>query len=71
MSKQAQLKDPKRGPTAAGRADFKRRQGAHFRPGVKDPANTLEKMRRKGSFLRRMFGHNDGALVDKKGHPTQ
>jgi len=48
--KGAPLKDPKGGLTAAGRAHFKRTEGANLKPGVKGPANTPEKMRRKGSL---------------------
>lgn len=66
-----QLKDPKGGLTAAGRAAFRRSEGAHLRPGVKGPADTPEKMRRKGSFLRRHFATLRGPLVDVKGQPTR
>jgi Domain of unknown function (DUF6321) len=71
MKSELRLKDPKGGLTAAGRADFKRREGANLRPGVKGPADTPEKMRRKGWFLRSMFGHDRGTLVDEKGRPTR
>ena len=46
-----QLKDPKGGLTPAGRKYFKETEGANLKPGVKGPADTPEKMRRKGSFL--------------------
>ena len=49
------LKNPKGGLTAAGRAHFKRTEGANLKPGVKGAANTPEKMRRKGSFLTRFY----------------
>ena len=65
------LEDPRGGLTAAGRVAFRRKEGARLRPGVKGPADTPEKMRRKGSFLRRMFGHRGGPLVDRKGKPTR
>jgi hypothetical protein len=64
-------KDPRGGLTAAGRAEYAREEGAHLRPGVRGRADTPEKMRRKGSFLRRMFGHDGGPLVDEDGEPTR
>lgn len=65
------LKDPKGGLTAAGRAYFKRTEGANLKPGVKGPADTPEKMRRKGSFLTRFFTNPSGPLVDEKGRATR
>jgi hypothetical protein len=65
------LKDPKGGLTAAGRAHFKRTEGANLKPGVKGPANTPEKMRRKGSFLTRFFTNPSGPMKDEKGRPTR
>lgn len=65
------LKDPKGGLTAAGRAHFKRTQGANLKPGVKGPADTPEKMRRKGSFLTRFYTNPSGPLVDENGQPTR
>jgi Domain of unknown function (DUF6321) len=38
---------------------------------VKGPADTPEKMRRKGSFLRRHFARLRGPLVDDAGEPTR
>jgi len=67
----APRKDPAGGLTAAGRAYFRKKQGAHLRPGVKGPANTPDKMRRKGSFLRRHYAHLRGPLVDEDGEPTR
>ena len=67
----AQRKDPSGGLTAAGRAHFKKTQGAHLKPGVKGPADTPEKMRRKGSFLVRMFANPRGPMKDAKGEPTR
>src|SRR5262245_61238110 len=69
--KKAPTKDPRGGLTAAGREAYFRKEGAHLRPGVKGPADTPEKMKRKGSFLRRMFTHPRGPLVDDKGKPTR
>ena len=66
------LKDPKGGLTAAGRAHFKKTEGANLKPGVKGPADTPEKQARKGSFLRRHFANpNAGPLTNAKGEPTR
>lgn len=70
-TKRKPLKDPQGGLTAAGRADFKRKEGASLKPGVKGPADTPEKMRRKGSFLRRHYANLRGPLVDEDGEPTR
>jgi hypothetical protein len=64
-------KDPKGGLTAAGRKAYLEKEGAHLKPGVKGPADTPEKMRRKGSFLRRHFATLRGPLVDEQGQPTR
>jgi len=65
------LKDPDGGLTAAGRAHFKRTEGANLKPGVMGPANTPTKMRRKGSFLTRFFTNPRGPMKDEKGRPTR
>jgi hypothetical protein len=70
-TKSAKLKDPKGGLTAAGRKFFNRTQGANLKPGVKGPADTPEKMRRKGSFLTRFFTNPSGPMVDEKGRATR
>ena len=64
-------KDPQGGLTAAGRAFFREKEGAHLKPGVKGKADTPEKMRRKGSFLRRHFAHPRGPMKDENGKPTR
>ena len=64
-------KDPKGGLTAAGRAEFKRKEGSHLKAGVKGKADTPEKMKRKGSFLRRHFANPRGPMVDDDGNPTR
>ena len=64
-------KDPAGGLTAAGRAKFKKTEGANLKPGVTGPADTPEKMKRKGSFLRRHFANPRGPLVDDDGQPTR
>jgi hypothetical protein len=63
-------KDPKGGLTAAGRKAFAKKEGSHLRPGVKGPADTPEKMKRKGSFLTRHFTHPRGPMM-KDGEPTR
>lgn len=70
-SAKKKLRDPKGGLTAAGRAHFKRTEGANLKPGVKGAANTPEKMRRKGSFLTRFFTNPSGPMKDEKGRPTR
>ena len=65
------LKDPKGGLTAAGRAHFKRKEGANLKPGVRGAADTPDKMRRKGSFLTRFFTNPSGPMKDEKGRPTR
>ncbi len=64
-------KDPQGGLTAKGRAYFAKKEGLHLRPGVQGPADTPEKMVRKGSFLRRHFAHPRGPMKDEKGEPTR
>jgi len=66
-----QLHDPKGGLTAAGRKYFKNKEGANLKPGVKGPANTPQKMRRKGSFLTRFFTNPSGPMIDEKGRATR
>jgi hypothetical protein len=63
-------RDPKGGLTAKGRAFFNRETGSHLKPGVKGPADTPEKMRRKGSFLTRHFTHPRGPM-QRDGKPTR
>ena len=64
--------NPNGGLTAAGRAKFKREDGSNLKPGVKGAADTLDKMRRKGSFLVRFYGRSDiPPLADDNGKPTR
>jgi len=65
------LRDPEGGLTAAGRAHFKKKEGANLKPGVKGAADTPDKMRRKGSFLTRFFTNPSGPMKDEKGRPTR
>ena len=67
----SKLKNPKGGLTAAGRRHFKKTEGANLKPGVTGKADTPEKMKRKGSFLRRHFANLRGPLVDENGQPTR
>ena len=69
-TKPAARKDPKGGLTAAGRKFFAEKEGAHLKPGVTGAADTPDKMRRKGSFLRRHYAHPRGP-VEKDGKPTR
>ncbi|AFE06611.1 hypothetical protein COCOR_05844 [Corallococcus coralloides DSM 2259] len=71
VTRTRRLKDPKGGLTAAGREWFHEKEGANLKPGVKGKADTPEKMRRKGSFLRRHFAHPRGPMVDDQGKPTR
>lgn len=64
-------KDPEGGLTDEGRKEFKEKDGSDLKPGVKGPADTPEKMKRKGSFLRRHFANPAGPMVDDKGEPTR
>jgi hypothetical protein len=64
-------KDPRGGLTAAGREYFAKKEGAHLKPGVKGKADTPEKMKRKGSFLRRHYAHLRGPLTDENGESTR
>lgn len=63
-------KDPRGGLTASGRKYFREKEGSQLKPGVRGPADTPEKQRRKGSFLRRMFTHPRGPMM-KDGKPTR
>lgn len=65
------LKDPEGGLTAAGRAHFKRTEGANLKPPVRGAADSPEKMRRKGSFLTRFFTNPSGPMVGDNGKPTR
>ena len=62
--------DPDGGLNAAGRAYFKRTEGANLKAPVKGQPRSLDDMRRKGSFLVRR-GSAAGPLKDDKGRPTR
>lgn len=70
-TRQTRLKNPKGGLTAAGRRYFAKKEGANLKPGVRGKADTPEKMKRKGSFLRRHFANLRGPLLDENGKPTR
>jgi hypothetical protein len=63
-------KDPKGGLTQAGRDAYNSKTGSNLKPGVKGPADTPEKKRRKGSFLTRHYTTPRGPVV-KDGKPTR
>ena len=68
------LKDPKGGLTAAGRAAFQRKDGAHLKPGVKKSAAEMSpaEMRRKGSWAVRFYGREKlPPLLKPNGEPTR
>ena len=69
-SKGTGRKDPKGGLTAKGRKYFEKKEGLHLKPGVTGKADTPEKMKRKGSFLRRHFANPRGPMA-KDGKPTR
>jgi len=63
--------NPAGGLTEEGRRYFKKKEGAHLRPGVKK-AESVDEMRRKGSFLRRFYGRRKiSPLQDRNGEPTR
>ncbi len=66
-----QLRDPEGGLTAAGRRHFNETEGSNLKPGVDGPADTPDKLRRKGSFLTRFFTNPSGPMKDEKGEPTR
>ena len=70
-SPKTSLKNPEGGLTAAGRKAFKEKEGSNLKPGVKGAVDSPEKMKRKGSFLRRHFATLRGPLVDENGKPTR
>ncbi len=72
VAKKGPLKDPKGGLTDAGRDHFKKTEGANLQPGVTGAADTPDKMKRKGSFLRRHFANpKNSPLVDAAGKPSR
>ena len=73
--KKSVLKDPKGGLTAAGRASFRKTEGAHLKPGVKKSARDMsaDEMRRKGSWAVRFYGRAGvlPPLIGADGEPTR
>lgn len=68
-------KNPRGGLTAAGRAEFRRKEGAKLKPGVRKAISemTAEEKRRKGSWAVRFYGRAGRLppLVSKTGKPTR
>lgn len=60
------LKDPDGGLTAAGRRHYNETEGSNLKPGVKGPADTPDKLHRKGSFLTRFFTNPSGPMKDER-----
>jgi len=61
--------DPKGGLNAAGRAHFKKTEGANLKPPAPNPKTKKDEGRRK-SFCARM-GSVKGPMKDEKGRPTR
>lgn len=61
--------DPKGGLNAAGRAHFKKTEGANLKPPAPNP-KTKADAGRKASFCARMSGV-DGPMKNEKGEPTR
>lgn len=61
--------NPEGGLNAAGRAHFKKTEGANLKPPAPNPKNEKDAARRK-SFCARMSGV-DGPMKDEKGKPTR
>src|SRR5262245_53388769 len=75
LRKSTRRKNPKGGLTAAGREYFRRKEGAHLKPGVKKKRGKMsaQEMRRKGSWAVRFYGRRGPLppLVGKNGKPTR
>ena len=69
----ARTKDPKGGLTAAGRREYRRKDGAQLKPGVRKPVKDMsrEEMRRKGSWATRFYGRKRLPPLTKNGKPTR
>ena len=61
--------DPQGGLNAAGRAHYKKTEGANLKPPAPNP-KTKADAGRKASFCARMGGV-DGPMKDDKGNPTR
>lgn len=61
--------NPKGGLNAAGRAHYKRTEGANLKPPAPNPKTEKDKGR-KASFCARMSGV-PGPMKDEKGRPTR
>jgi hypothetical protein len=71
----SKTRDPRGGLTRAGREEFRRKEGAHLKPGVKKAMAdmTPQEMRRKGSWAVRFYGRKGRLppLQDAEGKPTR
>lgn len=63
------FQDPKGGLNAAGRAHFKKTEGANLKPPAPNPKSKADAARRD-SFCARMSGVK-GPMKDEKGQPTR
>jgi hypothetical protein len=63
-------KEKSGGLSAKGRK-FYNAQGMNLKPGVKGPANTPQKKKRKGMYLIRAFSNPSGPMKNEKGEPTR
>ena len=67
-------KNPKGGLTAKGRAFFRKKEGAHLKPGVKKTESemTEQDLRRKGSWAVRFYGRSGNLPpLETEGKPTR
>jgi hypothetical protein len=68
----AKDRDPEGGLTPEGRRAYNAATGSELKKGVTGRADTPDEIRRKGSFLSRMFGPGaPGRMRDEKGRPTR
>lgn len=66
------LKNPKGGLTAAGRAHYKRTEGANLKPGVKNVSKASDgEKKRWARWAVRFYTNPRGPMTDEKGRPTR
>ena len=68
---QARGEGSRRRTHGSGCKAFAKKDGSRLKPGVRGAADTPEKMKRKGSFLRRHFATPRGPMADEHGEPTR
>jgi Domain of unknown function (DUF6321) len=73
MTAAKKTRDPKGGLTAAGRAEFRKTEGANLKPGVKKKQSEMspEELRRKGSWASRFYGRAKLPALVKDAKPTR